>query len=105
MTRQDLIQEFTEDYTDALQEAVKAGQTCGAYDLWDMSQEWSIKPPYDKHLALADMDSEDLATVCCMVEQMLWKLKDFREKACELQEAKYRLEHHMDYECDDDEEE
>lgn len=105
MTRQDLIQEFTDDYTDALHEAVKAGQTCGAYDLWDMSQGWSIKPPFSKTMALADMDSEDLNSVCCMVEQMVSKLNDFLEKAYELQESKYRLEHHMEYECDDDEEE
>lgn len=105
MTRQDLIQEFTDDYTNALHEAVKAGQTCGAYDLWDMSQGWSIKPPFNKTMALADMDSEDLNSVCCMVEQMVSKLNDFLEKAYELQESKYRLEHHMEYECDDDEEE
>ena len=105
MTRQDLIQEFTDDYTNALHEAVKAGQTCGAYDLWDMSQGWSIKPPFSKTMALADMDSEDLDSVCCMVEQMMSKLNGFLEKACELQESKYRLEHHMEYECDDDEEE
>lgn len=105
MTRKDLIQEFTDDYTNALHEAVKAGQTCGAYDLWDMSQGWSIKPPFSKTMALADMDSEDLNSVCCMVEQMVSKLNDFLEKACELQESKYRLEHHMEYECDDDEEE
>lgn len=105
MTRQDLIQEFTDDYTNALHEAVKAGQTCGAYDLWDMSQGWSIKPPFSKTMALADMDSEDLNSVCCMVEQMVSKLNDFLEKAYELQESKYRLEHHMEYECDDDEEE
>lgn len=105
MTRQDLIQEFTDDYTNALHEAVKAGQICGAYDLWDMSQGWSIKPPFSKTMALADMDSEDLNSVCCMVEQMMSKLNDFLEKACELQESKYRLEHHMEYECDDDEEE
>lgn len=105
MTRQDLIQEFTDDYTNALHEAVKVGQTCGAYDLWDMSQGWSIKPPFNKTMALADMDSEDLNSVCCMVEQMVSKLNDFLEKAYELQESKYRLEHHMEYECDDDEEE
>lgn len=105
MTRQELIQSFTEDYTDALAEATQQGAHCKIYGLQNMAEGWSIKAPYDKLLHIKDMDSEDLATVCVLVDDMRRELMDFAGKLEALCIAKEKLEHHMDYECDDDEEE
>ena len=105
MTRQELIQSFTEDYTDALAEATQQGKHCHIYGLQDMAEGWSIKPPYDKLLHIKDMNSEELATVCGLVDDMRRELVDFFDKLNALYVAKKKLEHHMDYECDDDEEE
>lgn len=104
MTRQELIQSFTEDYTDALAEAIQQGFHCKIYGLQNMAEGWSIKAPYDKYLHIKDMDSTDLATVCSLVDDMRRELEDFYYKLDALYTAKEKLENQHCYECDDDEE-
>lgn len=104
MTRQELIQSFTEDYTDALAEATQQGARCKIYGLQDMAEGWSIKAPYDKLLHIKDMNSTDLATVCALVEDMQRELEAFADKLDALYAAKEKLENQHHYECDDDEE-
>lgn len=104
MTRQELIQSFTEDYNDALANVVKQGKRCKIYGLQDMAEGWSIKAPYDKLLHVKDMDSEELATVCRMIDDMVQVLENFADELEVLYDAKEKLENQHHYECDDDEE-
>ena len=104
MTRQELIQSFTEDYTNALAETTQQGVHCKIYGLQDMAEGWSIKAPYDRHLHIKDMDSTDLAVVWRMVDDMRRELEDFADKIDALYIAKEKLENQHHYECDDDKE-
>ena len=96
MTRKELIADLTADYQDELQKTEKAGERCEVYGLGNLSKDWSIKPPFDKKLSVADMSYDDL----CMVFRDCEMMKDALDY---LIDAKRSLEHSDDYECDDDE--
>lgn len=103
MTRNELIVVLTADYQDELKKTEKAGQRCEIYGLGDLSKEWSIKPPFDKKLSLADMSYDDLCVVFRECEMMKDALENFMDALDYLIDAKRSLEHSDDYECDDDE--
>lgn len=105
MTRQELIQSFTEDYNEILAEVTQQGKHCEIYGLQNMAEGWNIKPFHGKPLHVKDMSSEELATVCVMVDDMRRELEDFYYKLDALYTAKEKLENQHHYECDDDEEE
>ena len=100
MKRTDFIEEHTEDYNNALQDAIKQAKACQYFTIDDLSQGWRIAKPYNKDKNIAEMDANELATLYTQLESMVRDLQAFANHISEMATAKNELESVDFYEFD-----
>lgn len=100
MKKIDFINNHTEDYNNALQDALKQAKACAYFTAFDLSQGWRIAQPYDRDKHIGEMNANELYTLCQKVREMTEDLEKFANYVEEMATAKNELESVMLYEFD-----
>lgn len=102
MKRNDFIENYTEDYNDALKDAIKMAKQCSLFSLDDLTTGWRVTAPYNKDQNIVDMDASELECVYTHMQDIISDLEKFANHISEMATAKNELESVDLYEFDDD---
>ena len=100
MKKSDFITDHTEDYTNALNDAIQQANRCKYFMAFDLSQGWRVAQPYDRDKHIGEMDANELYTLCRQLEEMVKDMEKFAGCIEEMATAKNELESIDFYEFD-----
>ena len=100
MKKIDFINDRTNDYNNALQDALTQAKACAYFSAFDLSQGWRMAQPYDKDKHIGEMDANELYALCRQLEEMVKDMEKFTGYIEEMATAKNELESVDLYEFD-----
>jgi hypothetical protein len=100
--RNDFIANHTEDYENALQDALNQANSCAYFTAFNLSENWRLSYPYKTAKHIGEMNAHELYALLRNLDTMVEDLQKFANYVEEMATAKNELESVDLYEFDDD---